>query len=186
MVSKVTYYGYNKQKEKEQVDTFFEVHPQKKKSSYIAIIEIPKIHLKRGLVDINHPDNTVDENIQVIFPSNMPDVINGNLILAGHSGTGKKAFFKDLNKLQINDFVNIYYKDKKYTYKLVHIYEERKDGDIKVKRNPNRTTLTLITCKPNSKDKQIVLILELTEKTTLFSNISSFLAIFLYPFDFLK
>lgn len=38
----------------------------------------------------------------------MPDKENGNVILAGHSGSGRTAFFKNLYKLETDDEVSIF------------------------------------------------------------------------------
>ena len=71
--------------------------------SYIGYLEIPKIKFRRGFYNIDSSLNTVEANIEIIKGSEMPDVTNGNLIIAGHSGTGWKAFFKDLYKLEVGD-----------------------------------------------------------------------------------
>lgn len=129
---------------------------------YVAVLEIPAISLKRGLVDINSNRNNVKYNIQTIKPSDMPNVTNGNLILASHSGSGYTAFFKNLSKLNVGDKSYVYYDNEKYTYEVVKIYKEEKDGTIQIKRDQQKTTLTLITCV--DKDKQIVIISELISK----------------------
>jgi len=155
------------QKESNLIEEYFKSqkqHSNLKKDSYIAILEIPKIKIKRGLFAIHNKNNTVDKTIQIITPSDMPDIENGNLTLAAHSGTGRIAFFKNLNKLQIGDEIILYFNQTKYTYKVRNIYEEKKDGDIEIRKNPNTTTLTLTTCKPKEKDKQLILISEQTKK----------------------
>lgn len=126
--------------------------------NYVAVLEIPKINLKRGLVEPTSKYNNVNYNIQVIESSTMPDQVNGNLILAGHNGASYISFFKNLYKLNINDKVYIYYNGIKYEYVLNRIYETPKDGNIEIYREQNKTTITLITCKKNSKDKQMVYI----------------------------
>ena len=55
---------------------------------YIAILEIPKINFKRGLVAKDSINNTVDKNIMTMPISTMPDVDKGNFVLAAHSGIG--------------------------------------------------------------------------------------------------
>ena len=132
--------------------------------NYIAVLEIPVISLKRGLVSPDSYYNKVNYNIQIINRSNMPDIVNGNLILASHRGTSKVAFFNDLYKLNISDKIYIYYKGYKYEYSIDNIYDTQKDGNIEIYRNKNKTTLTLITCKKNIKDKQVVYIAYLTNK----------------------
>ncbi|MBE6152741.1 MAG: sortase [Firmicutes bacterium] len=149
---------------KEEVKENKETLVDKSVENYIGILEIPKISFKRGLVDIDSKRNNVKYNIQIIKPSDMPNIENGNLILAGHSGTGYNAFFKDLDKLQIGDYSHIYYKNEKYTYHVVNIYEVEKNGTVLIKRNTEKTVLTMITCSETDKTKQIVIISELTSK----------------------
>lgn len=165
--------------DEEQIEVFFEeeapteevvVEEVKKEETkpyvdtYIAILEIPTISFKRGLVEINSKRNDVKYNVQIIKPSDMPNVTNGNLILASHSGSGYTAFFRNLYKLKIGDKSYVYYDNEKYTYEVIKIYEETKDGTIQIKRNQKETTLTLITCSQTNKKNQIVVISELINK----------------------
>ena len=87
-------------------------------NNYIAVLEIPKINIKRGLLAIDNKYNNIEYNITILKGSDYPDVENGNFILASHSGTGRIAFFSNLNKLNIDDYVYVYYKKIKYTYKI--------------------------------------------------------------------
>ena len=132
--------------------------------NYIAILEIPKIKLKQGFLDINSKYNNVDYNITVIQTSTMPDVENGNLILASHSGNSYISYFRNLYKLEIGDQASIYYNNIKYTYNIVNIYNVEKNGQVAIYRNSNKTCLTLITCTKNSETEQTVYILELVDK----------------------
>lgn len=127
---------------------------------YIAILEIPKINLIKGLVNINSESNNVNKNIQIIKSSTFPDIENGNLILAAHSGTSNISYFKNLYKLNINDIVNIYYNNHKYSYKIVIKYNVEKKKVI-IKRNINKTCITLITCDKNNKNEQMIFVGEL-------------------------
>lgn len=129
-----------------------------KSYNYVAILEIPSISLKRGLVDINSKYNNVNYNIQIINKSTMPDIVNGNLVLASHNGASYVSFFKNLSKMQINDKIYIYYNNYKYEYSLSKIYDTPKDGNIEIYRDNTKTTITLITCKKNTKDTQVVYI----------------------------
>jgi len=133
------------------------------KEDYIAILEIPKINLKRGIVDKNSYRNNVNYNIEIINPSSMPDEENGNLILASHSGNGYNAYFRNLYLLKKDNLSYIYYNGFKYVYKVVDKYNDDKDGKIVIKRRSDVTTLTMITCNPNKKTKQIVIISELVK-----------------------
>lgn len=125
---------------------------------YIAVLEIPSINLKRGLVDPSSKYNNVNYNIQIINKSTMPDVVNGNLVLAGHNGASYVSFFRNLDKLNINDKIYIYYGGYKYEYSLSKIYDTPKGGNVEVYRDNSKTTITLITCKKNTKDTQVVYI----------------------------
>ena len=138
-----------------------EVKP-KKEINYIGILKIPKINLGRGLVDRNSYSNNVNYNIQILSNSSMPDEKNGNVILAAHSGNGRTAFFKNIDKLVINDEVIIDYKNKTYKYKIIDIYDIEKTGKAKIIRNNNVNTLTLVTCRHNT-NNQIIVICELKE-----------------------
>lgn len=122
--------------------------------NYIAILEIPSINLKRGLVNKYSKYNDVKYNVQIIDGSNMPDVINSNLVLAAHSGNSRVAYFKDLINLKNGDEVFIYYNGTKYIYKINNHYEVIKTGYIDLERDKTINAITLITCKDD--DYQIV------------------------------
>ena len=155
----------NEQIENLEEDTKDETNTSKVSSyDYIAVLEIPSINLKRGLVDPNSKYNNVNYNIQIIDKSTMPDVVNGNLILAGHNGASYISFFKNLDKLNINDKIYVYYDGYKYEYNLSKIYDTPKDGNIEVNRDNNKTTITLITCKKYNKDTQVIYIGYLNSK----------------------
>lgn len=142
--------------------------PQKKEEvkeniNYIAILKIPKIRLERGLVDPNSYLNNVKYNLQWIEGTSMPDQENGNVIIAGHSGSSRVSYFKKLDQLVIGDLVSLDYKNKIYNYKIVDIYDIEKTGTAEIIKNQNTTTLTLITCRHNT-NKQIVIICELIKE----------------------
>ena len=129
--------------------------------SYIGYLEIPKIKFRRGFYNIDSKLNTVEANIEIIKGSEMPDVTNGNLIIAGHSGTGWKAFFKDLYKLEAGDEAIVTYAGVNYKYKITNIYKEKNTGTVSIKRNYDKTTLTLITCTKDDSSTQTIYIAEL-------------------------
>lgn len=138
--------------------------PQSPTYNYIGVLEIPKINIKRGFLDLNSRYNNVDYNITLIAGSTFPNEENNNLILAAHSGNCTVCFFDQLYKLQRNDMAYVYYHNIKYAYKVVNIYEVPKVGKVAIHRDYNKNTLTLITCTRNSNTKQTVYILELTNK----------------------
>ncbi len=129
--------------------------------SYIGYLEIPKIKFKRGFYNITSKLNTVEANIEIIKGSDMPDVTNGNLIIAGHSGTGWKAFFKNLYKLEVGDEAIVTYAGINYKYKITKIYKQKNTGTVSIKRNYDKSTLTLITCTKDDSSTQTIYIAEL-------------------------
>ena len=133
-------------------------------NDYIGYLNIPKINLTKGFLDNRSSENDVEKNILVVEGSNYPDVDKGNFILAGHSGTGWKAFFNDLYKLSAGDTAKITYKDKTYTYQITNIYKQPKTGKLAIYRNYDKTTLTLITCTNNDSTTQTIYIAELINK----------------------
>ena len=128
---------------------------------YIGYLEIPKIGFNRGFYNIESPQNTVESNIQVIKGSSMPTKKNGNLIIAGHSGTGWKAFFNDLYQLSVGDQAIVTYKNHKYTYQIEDISKQAKTGTLTIRRNRSKTTLTLITCTNNDSTTQTIYVASL-------------------------
>ena len=135
---------------------------EQRKIEYIAVLKIPKINLERGLVDPNSYLNNVNYNIQFLKNSAMPDQRYGNVMLAAHSGNARVSYFKNLNKLKMDDNVSISYKGKIYNYKVVNIYDIEKTGKAQIIRNKNVSTLTLVTCRHNT-NKQIIVICELED-----------------------
>lgn len=142
------------EKEEKEEEDKIEVSPE----GYIGYLEIPKINFSKGFVDKNSPDNDVDKNIYIAPTSDYPDVKNGNFVIAGHSGTGWRAFFNDLYKLEKGDHINISYKNRDYTYIIDDIYKQEKTGTISIYRNQKRNTLTLVTCTNNDPHTQTVYI----------------------------
>ena len=161
--------NFFEQEEQVDIDLSTEVVEENKTTSstsydYIAVLEIPSISLKRGLVDKNSKANNVNKNIQILNESDMPDVENGTLYLAGHSGSSYISFFRNLEKVKYGDMIYIYYNHIKYSYKVNNLYIETKDGDISVLRDKNKTNLVLTTCSQDNKGSQFVVISELVNQ----------------------
>lgn len=151
------------------VDNFKNVEPhelnikkkvKKIKNKYIAVLEIPSISLKKGIVNPHSIHNNVNENIEIIKPYHMPNESNRTMILASHSGTSKVAFFNDLKSLNLNDNVYIYYNNTKYKYKVIDKYKIKKIGYFNIKDYKKKTLLALVTCDVRNIKKQIVVICE--------------------------
>ncbi len=150
---------YQEFREEKKVEEFLSSsESSKKEEEYIAVLEIPKLNLKKGFYSYESKKNNVNKNIEVIETSTMPDIENGNLILASHSGTSSISYFKNLYKLEKGDIAFIYYKDRKYAYELIYQYNEKKDGTIAIRTEKNQTNLTLITCDKKNNTLQNVYI----------------------------
>ena len=180
-----TYDYYQKEKqnniEKEKIEEFFEIDEQEevqeklipdnekdsnnevKEENYIGILEIPKINLKKGLVDKNSSSNNVDKNIYTLKETTLPDEqLNSHIILAAHSGNSYITYFKNLKKLDMKDKVYFYYKNVKYIYEISNKYEIDKTGTTELKIT-NKSDITLITCISGT-NKQVVYVANLIDK----------------------
>ena len=131
---------------------------------YLGIIDIPKIELYKGFYNKTSNLNNVKFNLYVLPSSNYPDVENGNLIIAGHSGNYNNSYFANLYKLEKEDTITIHYNNNKYIYQITNIYTEEKTGKVRIFRNKNKTTLTLITCTKDDDYHQTIYIAELINK----------------------
>ena len=130
-------------------------------SKYLGVLEIPKIWLKRGFFGTDSRYNNISYNVTMVKGSSLPDVGGGNLILMAHSGDSYISYFAYLYKLSVGDDCYITYAGNRYQYRIVNIYEVNKNGLVTIKRNRDRTTLTLITCTKDSDVLQTVYIAEL-------------------------
>ena len=133
----------------------------------IGKIIIPKIKLEKELYNINSYYNNVDYNIEINNKSNMPNVIGGNLILEAHSGNSYNSFFRNLYKIKNNDEIDIIYNNYIYKYNIDNIYYINKNGKARIKRDFNKSTITLITCTKDDDKKQTIYIGYLKKKECL-------------------
>ena len=176
-------YNHYQQKKQDSVDNekveeFFEIKEEKdsdeevsvetptvkeETDNYIGVLEIPKINLKRGLVDKNSSDNNVNRNIYMIKKTTLPDEqTNSHIILAAHSGNSYVSFFRNLKKLDMKDKVYFYYKSVKYIYEVSNKYKIEKTGTTELKQT-NISDITLITCISGT-NKQVVYVATLIDQ----------------------
>lgn len=130
-------------------------------SKYLGVLEIPRIGLKRGFYNTDSKYNNIQYNVTMLGGSNLPDVENGNLILMAHSGDAYISYFAYLWMVGIGDHAYVTYNGRKYDYQVVNIYDVPKNGVAVIRRNTERTTLTLITCTKDNDFSQTIYILEL-------------------------
>ena len=181
----VSYNIYNHYQQKKQdsvdnekVEEFFEIKEEKdadeevsvetptvkeETDNYIGVLEIPKINLKKGIVDKTSASNNVNKNIYTLRETTLPDEqINSHIILAGHSGNSYVSFFRNLKKLDMKDKVYFYYKGVKYSYEVSNKYEIEKTGTTELKQT-NISDITLITCISGT-NKQVVYVATLIDQ----------------------
>ena len=130
---------------------------------YTAVLEIPSINLKRGVVDSTKNFNSINYAISVHKYSNYPNKV-GNFILYAHSGNSNISYFKKLIDVEINDNIFIYYEGIKYNYKIFSKYNIEKTGKANVLSSNENKYITLITCNQKRKGYQVVLVGELVEQ----------------------
>lgn len=181
----VSYNIYNHYQQKKQdsvdnekVEEFFEIREEKNSDeevsvetptvkeetdNYIGVLEIPKINLKKGIVDKTSASNNVNKNIYTLKETTLPDEqITSHIILAGHSGNSYVSFFRNLKKLDMKDKVYFYYKAVKYIYEVSNKYEIEKTGTTELKQT-NISDITLITCISGT-NKQVVYVATLIDQ----------------------
>ena len=120
------------------------------KYRYNALLEIPSIKLKRGVLDRNNKYNKAKYNIELVKED------TNTIALAAHNGEYYNSYFGNLSKLQLGDSI-YYYKDGNiYEYIYSDSYEIKKDGYADIYHKNDRKSIILITCKDNTEDAQVV------------------------------
>ena len=108
------------------------------------------------LYDIDNPKNNIEENIEILKESIFPPNKNSIMFLAAHSGTSNVSYFNNLNKLKINDTIEITINKKTYTYYIKEIYKQKKNGYININKN-KENQLILTTCDPTNNKYQLII-----------------------------
>ena len=151
----------NNDTEEEKVIDKKEEKKEQYYEEYIGVLEISKINFYKGFYNKNSGLNNVDYNLYVLPESSYPDVVNGNLMIAGHSGNYNNSYFANLYQLVIGDDIIVHYNNANYKYRIVNIYNEKKTGSVRIIRDKEKTTLTLITCTKDDDSHQTIYIAEL-------------------------
>ena len=150
--------------EEKDSNTSYSFNSNQDSSIYIGYLSIPDINLKKGFTKKDSKYNTINKNIEILASSDYPDKENGNVIFAAHSGNSSISYFNKLYLLNIGARVYIEYNNTNYTYEITNIYTVPKTGQVEVKRDKNKSTITLITCTKNDKETQSVYIGDLISK----------------------
>ena len=93
----------------------------------------------------------MDNNITILPGSNYPNII----FIAAHSGTGEKAYFNNLDYLDINDEIIIEYLNDKRIYQVQEKSIQIKNGYINITKS-KYNTLILTTCYPYNDKYQLI------------------------------
>lgn len=120
------------------------------KYRYNALIEIPSINLKRGVLDINNPYNKAKYNIELVKED------SNTIVLAAHNGEYYNSYFGNLSKLELGDIIKYYEDGNIYEYIYSDSYEIKKDGYADLYYKTDKKSIILITCKDNTDDAQVV------------------------------
>lgn len=132
-------------------------------SSYLAVLEIPDLSLKTGVVMSNASYSTMNRNVSIFPTSDMPNVKNGNFVLFAHNGNSVVSYFRNIYKLKNGNKIYIYYNGKKYTYKVIKQYDVAMTDNTPLNKMKNKTIITLITCKSSNNKYRTIVVGELVE-----------------------
>ena len=128
----------------------------KEKTNKIGYLQIDSIKIKEPIYEINSKENNIEEHVTILKESILPENDNSIVFIAAHSGTGNIAYFKNLDKLNINDLIILKINNKKYKYVVKEIWEENKNGYINVNKEKEKQVV-LTTCSPNKHNLQLVI-----------------------------
>jgi len=134
-----------------------------KLKNQIGELKIEKINLQAPLFNIDSQENNIEKHITILKESVFPQYENSIMFIAAHSGTGKIAYFEELDQLSLNDTIILTLQNKKYFYQVKDIWDEKKNGYINVNKE-NKKQLILTTCSPNHPGYQLVI--NCTEKAS--------------------
>ena len=117
---------------------------------YFAIIEIPKIDVNKNLL-VHEISEFRKDGASMI-------------VIAGHSGTSKVAYFRNLYKLEVGDEVKLYYGGNCYQYLVREIESQEKTGKLYLKNYQGLGVIVLITCTKNDDKHQTIYYAEIDKK----------------------
>lgn len=129
---------------------------KEREEELLATITIKEIGIEnKPIYKIESKKNNIEQNITILKESILPDKENSIIFLAAHSGIGNLAYFKNLHKLQKNQKIIFYYQEKEYQYIITNIYEEEKNGYIRIWKK-DKKELILTTCG-EEENKQLII-----------------------------
>ena len=120
-----------------------------------GILEIPSLNIKNPIYKKGMKENNVDENIQLLEENISNNLKSNFIVLAGHSGNGTHAYFKNLYQLQEKEAIFFSYQNQKKEYQFFKKEEVPKTGVVYIE-NYDFPYLVLITCSKTKEDIQEV------------------------------
>lgn len=148
--------------QKRDMDSYLK-QEEKKNKKVFGVLEIAKIHLKNPLYEQYSEENNVDKNIELLEETLSANEENGILILAGHSGNGPHAYFKNLDQITKEDSIYLHYQEEIIEYQLFKKEEVPKTGTVYL-NNYNFSVLALITCSKQKQNIQEVYYAKMVKK----------------------
>jgi len=115
-----------------------------------GILTIPKINLEKEIYPLGSPLNDVNKNILYIDTG-----IANTYLFAAHSGIGNLAYFNNLYKLSLGDFVYLKINNEELKFEIKNIRRVKKTGNINIDNDENMIILT--TCDEIAKGYQLIL-----------------------------
>lgn len=126
----------------------------KENPNLFGILDIPTIQLKNPIYQKGNKENQVDKNVELLKET-ISEEKNGFVVLAAHSGNGVHAYFKNLDKLKIEDKMILDYQGQKLEYQYFKKEEVPKTGTVYLEKY-SFSYLALITCsKTNNKTQEV-------------------------------
>lgn len=114
----------------------------------IGVLEIPTLELVMP-VYLGASDSHLAAGVAVLGNTSAPiGGVNTNCVIAGHRGWHGSDYFRHIDRLQAGDMVTITNLWETLTYAVVDMKIIQPDQVDKIKIQPGRDLLTLITCHP--------------------------------------
>ena len=121
-----------------------------------AFLNIPAIQLKEKIFSKYSKYNNLKYGLYLSPFSMEIEEEKAQIIIAAHSGNAKISYFKNLDKLKINDEIKIQTAQNIYLFRVIDIYSDKKDGNVKIKKY-NTKSLSLVTCQKNTNDLHLII-----------------------------
>ena len=125
----------------------------KEDNEYLFKLIVPNINLSANVYRFESDKNNVNKGIYLAVNYNF-ESSDKAIVLASHSGNSDISYFKNLDNLNIGDYVYIKKENLQYSFKLENIYKINKNG--KFRYINEKGLIYLITCDKKNNKKQIV------------------------------